>query len=310
MALGMPGSGGGGGYRASGGPGIGTAIGVGLGNAAPGSINPQQQAALNWLQGASGMNLANYNSSLGAIGAQRNAANAMYGAASAAAGRDYGLTMRGIDLDLKYGNQLRGQEQYRNVDIGRMRSNLDLWNALQNNRITQGDINARRAFAQQGFNLNRQNIGAQYNTGMRQVGSDAIARGARTAAGTLSSFNDVVGEKNRANIGNRLDFNKQNQALKTESQRSSTQTEVARRGHGLDKRTFDSLARTYGIQAAQAIDQAALARDRAAATRSNATGGAGAGRMSALAGLAGQQNSAFQNYFNNQMGLMSQLYGM
>lgn len=275
-----------------------------------GQFNPQQAAMLNWLQGASGQNLGMYQSTLSNLGAQRNAIYGAYGNAAGSAGRDYGLTLRGIEDELKFGTQLRDQERYRNVDLGRSRSIADYGNAQAMWNILRGDIGRRAGFNTRNLNLGNAQVASQYNTGMRTVGSDAVARGARTAAGTLAQFGDVRTGRDQGLARNRLDYDVTKQGLDTEYQRGAQGFKYAGQQFGIDKKTFDSLAKTYGIQAAQAVAQAALARDRAAANRSSAVGSAGAQRAQALAGLGGAQQSAYNQYMNTQMGLMQQLYGM
>lgn len=301
MALGMPSAVGGGGPGFVSGPGI-------LKPSNP--MSSQQQAALNYLQGASGLNLASYNNTLSNLGASRNAINAAYGNAAGAAGRDYGLTIRGIDEDLKFGNQLREQEQYRNVDLGRSRSIADFGNARSIWDIMRGDIGRRAGFNTRNYGLAQRQTTAQYDTGMRSVGSDAIARGARTAAGTLAQFGDVRTSRDIGFGRNRLDFDTTKQALDTEHRRGAQAYKYAGQTHGLDMKTFASIAKTYGIQAAQALAQAALGKERAAANRSSATGGAGAQRAQALAGLSSGQSNAYNQYMQQQMGLYSQLLGL
>lgn len=274
-----------------------------------GGMSPGQQALNQYGQGMAQMNQAAYNSALGAIGAQRNAALGGYGAASASAGRNYALTMQGIANDLRFGNQLRTQEQYRNVDLGRMRSALDLWRADRGFAISNADITRRVGFAGRGFNLANADTRAQYQTGTRNMLSDAVSRGARTAAGTLASSQDLVGQRTRGLAGNQLTYDTALSGLRTERQRAGVENTAAHRSYGIDRRTFDSLAKTYGIQFAQAAADAALARQRAAASRSDALGSARAGQASQLAGLAGAQQQAYSQYMQNQMGLFSQLLG-
>lgn len=309
MSLGMPSGGGGGGYQANDTGGSGMSWGQVSGGGGGPQLSGQQQALLNYTQGAMGMNQGNYNAALGAIGAQRNAINGAYGSAAGAANRSYGLDIRGINQDLMYGNQLRTQEQYRNVDLARLRSGQQLWGADRGWGIQQGDINRRVGFAGRGFGLANQGTQAQYGTAMRGVASDSIARGARTAAGTLSQFGDVAGARTRGLAENRLGYDSTLSGLRTERQQGQLSNTMAHKSYGLDQRTFDSLAKTYGIQFAQAAADASLAKDRAGANRSAATGNAGAGRASALAGLAGSQQSAYSNYMQQQMSLYSQLLG-
>src|SRR5690606_41164281 len=68
-------------------------------------LSPQQQAALNWLQGSMGIAELNYNQALRSLNAQRAAAAGLYGAVAKAANRDYDLTIQGIDQDLYYGDR-------------------------------------------------------------------------------------------------------------------------------------------------------------------------------------------------------------
>lgn len=278
------------------------------------SISPpmsaQQQAALNYLQGASGLNLSQYNSSLSALNAQRNAYNSAYGAAAGAANRDYGLTIRGINDDLRFGNQLRGQEQYRNVDLGRERSNVELGSARGIWDILRQDLTQRRGFANRGFGLANQRTTGAYNTGMRGVGTDAMARGAMRSAGAIGQFGDVRQQRDIGLGENRLQLDQTMGGIDTEYRYGARRWNDANANYRIDQKTFDSLAKTYGIQAAQALAQAALGRDRAASNRSSATSGAAASRAASLANLAGGQSSAYNQYMQNQMGLMQQLYGL
>jgi hypothetical protein len=50
-------------------------------------LSPQQQAALNWLQGSMGIAELNYNQALRSLNAQRAAAAGLYGAVAKAANR-------------------------------------------------------------------------------------------------------------------------------------------------------------------------------------------------------------------------------
>lgn len=271
-------------------------------------LSPQQQAALNWLQGSMGTAELNYNQALRSLSAQRAAASGLYGAIAKAARRDYGLTIQGIDQDLYYGNLLRDQEKYRNVTLGRERALADYQNAFWNWGITNTDILQRWVLADRGFELDNRNVGFQYDVGMRDVASDAIARGARTAAGTIDRFGDV---RERRDIGlaqNRLALDTTRQALKTEGARAKQAYEHQRRIYGIDLKMFDSLAKTYGIQAAQAAAQAALAKQRAAAARDAAVSNAAAQRNAALASISSQRTSLTNNYFNQLLSGYSQLF--
>ena len=309
MALGLPtpppgGGGGGGGL-------VGT-IGRNIlgGNYSTPQPSAQQQAALNWLQSSAGLNYSNYNSNLNALAAERNAALAAAGAGSAAAGRDYALTMRGIDQDLLYGGQLREQEKYRNVDLGRQRSASD-WRYAQGSwDILKNDLGARKNYANEGFGLANRQTNLQYNTGMRGLASDAVARGARTAGGTIAQSGDLVEGRGIGLAGNRLDLKQALNAINTQYKQGAAQYNKASRDYGLDQKTFNSIAMTYGIQAAQAAAQAALARDRAASNRASASAGSGAARARALAGYGAAANQAQQQYAQQQMALYGQLFGL
>jgi hypothetical protein len=272
-------------------------------------ISPQQQAALNYLQGAAGQNLGSYNSALAAIGAQRNALGGAYGAMSGAANREYGTAIKGINQDLMFGNQLRGQEQYRNVDLGRARALADYKNQFTTLGITNTDIMRRWLQATSGYHLDNRKTKLAYGTGMRETGSDAIARGARTAAGTLADFADVRATRDIGLDANRLNLEVTRGGLKTEGARAKQQFAAFKAQYGIDLKTFNSLAKTYGIQAAQAAAQAALAKERAGNARSSAGANAAASRASGLAGLAGAQQNAYNQYMQGQQGIMSQLLG-
>ena len=271
------------------------------------SYSPQQRAAYNWLQAQGGTNELNYNQSLAAINAQRRAIGGAYGAAASQANRDAGLAIRAANEDLWYGTQLRNEGQYRDVDLGRSRSYTDSWNATQLWNFLRQNLTERRGFAERGYGLANQQTNLQYGGQMRETGSDAISRGARTAAGTIAKFGDIRQGRDIGLAGNRLELERESSSIDDAWRRGDQANWLAQTHHGINLQEFDSIARTYGIQAAQAAAQAALARDRAESARAGSIGAASASRNAALAGLSGQRASAESNYLGQQTALMQQL---
>lgn len=285
-------------------------------------LTPYQQAVQNWHEGTTGLNELDYNNRLSQISAQRNAASAGYQSAVSAANRGYGvakkghgLDIRGINQDLRFGNQLRAEEKYRNVYIARKRSRSDFGQAQRTFLSGIKDAFEQKDFARRGHSGAQEDIRAGYRSGVRDVISDAAGRGARTAGGTIARGQELGGARARGLEKAQLDFDSAMSGIRSAERRNASAFTHAKEQYGLDQKTFDSLEKTYGIQAAQAVAQAKLAKDRARlalesanVSRQNAVSQAAAQRSQALAGLTGATGQAFTDYGRAQIAAQQQFY--